>query len=634
VNLAALQNTLEPIAAQQLTELYARISLTYGPMLQAVQQAWVGAGQALLAIATPPALQAQVGNEPIHPVLLDACTRLTADALDLAAEPGIFWAPWQIESISLIRSAPPQFYAYVAQPSDIDQQSQTRIYDIQLLDQTGQVFGTIERFTLKRAPQQAFLRRVQPHDDNGLAQTQWEPCEIPIVSQQAFLKNLEARYAAWFYQVQWQPSELKPSKIPAQSGVWLLFVPTETWAEVWQTALAQQEQHCICVLPGPNFQVLDEQCYQVGSAQKASFQQLFQHLAANSIQVRGVLQLWSLADSGLAIAETQQLICGSTLSLVQTLTTAMGAKAPPLWLVTQGAQCLDDQKTVSVEQSTLWGLGRAIALEYPKLQCRRIDLDLAAEQSQSTLANTLIQELAASDAEDQIAYRNGQRYLARLQRYQPETPQDQPQQLKLNAYGSLERLVLQPQQRRSPQAGEVEIAVRAVGLNFRDVLTALGLMQQYTQDLTTNVDEVVFGGECAGVISAVGPGVEHLQVGDEVVSVLALGCLAHYVTMRADLVMPKPQHLSFEEAATLPVAFLTAHYGLQHLAKLKAGDRILIHSAAGGVGQAAVQLAQRQGAEIFATASQPKWETLQQQGINHIMNSRSLEFTEQIKAVT
>ncbi|MEM9155414.1 MAG: type I polyketide synthase, partial [Cyanobacteria bacterium P01_F01_bin.33] len=137
-----------------------------------------------------------------------------------------------------------------------------------------------------------------------------------------------------------------------------------------------------------------------------------------------------------------------------------------------------------------------------------------------------------------------------------------------------------------------------------------------------------------GVVVAVGEGVDHLKVGDEVMAAQAVGCLASFVTVRAEFVISKPSSLSFAEAATVPTAFLTAYYGLVKKAQLTSGERVLIHSAAGGVGQAAVQLAQAAGAEVFGTASPPKWEFLQSMGVKHVMNSRTLEFAEQVMAAT
>ncbi len=171
---------------------------------------------------------------------------------------------------------------------------------------------------------------------------------------------------------------------------------------------------------------------------------------------------------------------------------------------------------------------------------------------------------------------------------------------------------------------EVEIQIVATGIGFRDVLNALGMYPGGGE----------LGSECAGVISAVGANVERFQVGDPVVAV-GLGSFASHVITPARYVAPKPENLTFAEAATIPSAFLTSYYALHHLAKIKAGDHVLIHAAAGGVGLAAVQLAQRAGAEIFGTAGNPaKREMLKSLGVQHVMNSRTLDFAEEILQLT
>jgi myxalamid-type polyketide synthase MxaB len=128
--------------------------------------------------------------------------------------------------------------------------------------------------------------------------------------------------------------------------------------------------------------------------------------------------------------------------------------------------------------------------------------------------------------------------------------------------------------------------------------------------------------------------VEGRKIGDEVVAV-ASDCFATYVTANADFVLPKPECVSMAEAATIPITFLTAFYALHYLANMSAGDRVLIHAAAGGVGMAAVQLAQRVGAEIFATAGSPeKREFLKSLGVQHVMDSRSLAFADEVAQLT
>ena len=194
--------------------------------------------------------------------------------------------------------------------------------------------------------------------------------------------------------------------------------------------------------------------------------------------------------------------------------------------------------------------------------------------------------------------------------------------------GILDEMTLRETDRREPGPGEVEIRVRAVGLNFRDVLIAMDLIPPLYQD------SLDVGFECVGEIVAVGAGVEGLEVGDSVVA-FAPGCLGSYITADASFVMPRPARLSFEEAATLPIAFFTAHYALNHLGRLAEGERVLIHAAAGGVGQAALRIARRAGAEIFATAGSPeKREFLRSLGVQHVMDSRSLDFADEVMELT
>src|SRR5579863_583786 len=145
---------------------------------------------------------------------------------------------------------------------------------------------------------------------------------------------------------------------------------------------------------------------------------------------------------------------------------------------------------------------------------------------------------------------------------------------------------------------------------------------------------IPFGAECAGTIAATGEGVHDLRPGDEVMAI-ASGSFSAFVTADARAVIPKPAALNFGQAATIPIAFLTAYYSLNQLARLSKGERVLIHAAAGGVGLAAVQIAQRAGAEIFATAGSPeKRAHLKSMRVPHIFDSRSLAFADEIMKKT
>jgi NADPH:quinone reductase-like Zn-dependent oxidoreductase/acyl carrier protein len=267
-----------------------------------------------------------------------------------------------------------------------------------------------------------------------------------------------------------------------------------------------------------------------------------------------------------------------------------------------------------------------IALEHPEFQCSQIDLDPAAGPDE---IQSLMEVIGSQDREDQIALRGGVCHVARLvhrtsRAVEEVTPsraaERQSFELVIPTRGELNNLTLRPATRQTPARGAVEIQVFATGLNFRDVLNALGLYPG---------DPGPLGAECSGTITALGEGVEGLEIGNEVVA-LASGSFSSFVTTNAALVAPKPSSLSFEEAATIPLAFLTAYYALHHVAKVSAGDRVLIHAAAGGVGLAAVQLAHRAGAIVFGTASQSKWSFLQSLGVQHVMNSRTLDFRKEV----
>lgn len=196
--------------------------------------------------------------------------------------------------------------------------------------------------------------------------------------------------------------------------------------------------------------------------------------------------------------------------------------------------------------------------------------------------------------------------------------------LEIGSPGLLETLTFQPTTRQKPRPGEVEIEVSATGINFKEVLLALGMLS--IQSDTPKQ----FGWECAGKIVSLGAGVEEFQIGDEVIA-FGSSCYSQFTTTASKLVAPKPAHLSAEEAATIPVAFMTAYYALVKLARLSQREKVLIHAAAGGVGLAAVKIAQMLGAEIFVTAGKPeKRAFLHNLGIEHIMDSRSLAFADEV----
>jgi len=329
-----------------------------------------------------------------------------------------------------------------------------------------------------------------------------------------------------------------------------------------------------------------------------------------------VVYLTAATAASDSLSESTKEACRRNLHLVQAILKANLSPVPRLYLVTQGATA-PDVTEAGLARSPLWGLAKTITLEHPELRCTCVDLDGAG-------VKPLTAELLANSPEQQICLQPQQRQVARLQPYQPtELANEQPLRLVISEPGTLANLTFQPMNRPSPADDEVEIRVAASGLNFRDVLTALG---QYP-------GEPALGCECVGEVVTVGDAVQDLTVGQRVMAI-APNSFSPYVSVHRAMVIPVPEGLSLEAAATIPVAFLTAHYSLVQLAQLRAGERILIHAAAGGVGQAAIQIAQAIGADIIATASPGKWEVLRSQGIAHIFNSRTLDFADEVMALT
>ncbi|MDC0773288.1 type I polyketide synthase [Streptomyces sp. HD] len=291
---------------------------------------------------------------------------------------------------------------------------------------------------------------------------------------------------------------------------------------------------------------------------------------------------------------------------------------------TQYAAATGSGEPLGLAHSAVAGLVRSAQTENPD-RITLVDFDDAAPDPAHIAA-------ALHHAEPEVAVRQGMLYARRLTR--PDTGPtlavpsgSAPWRLESTGPGTLDNLALVPCPAvAEPLAdGMVRIAVRAAGMNFRDVLIALDM---YPGDAD-------LGTECAGVVLETGPGVTGLVPGDRVMGMVP-GAFGPVAVADRRVLARIPDGWTYETAAATPVAFLTAYYGLVDLAGLAAGESVLVHAAAGGVGMAAVQLARHLGAEVFGTASEPKWGTLLAGGLDraHIASSRTLDFADSVRAAT
>lgn len=441
-------------------------------------------------------------------------------------------------------------------------------------------------------------------------------------------------------------SSLQETKIPRpnKKGSWLLFIDDKGVGQALAESLKNLGENCFLVTPGEKFLAKEDGQIQMRPDSLEDMGDLIDLVRKQGPALRGIVHLWNVdlpATQGLSMSALEEMEVRGNMSviyLVNELSHTKWSKAPRLFIVTQGAQSVQaDEKNIAVAQSPVWGIGRVIQSEHSNFKCRIVDLDPAPE---SDPANALFDELWTDDKEEEIALRPSGRFVYRLHR--PESKEISADGfvrgkdteapafvMDIGTPGILEDFKLRSLERSRPGPGELEIRVCSAGLNFRDVMIGMGLLPGELEGVKNTWETL--GLECSGVVSAVGEGVKDFQVGDEVAALSGGGCFGSYAMAPAFATAHKPKQISFEDAATIPVTFLTAWYMLHSAGNLKKGERVLIHAASGGVGMAAVQIAQLAGAEVFVTAgNEEKRGFLRDLGVKHIYDSRSLAFAEQI----
>ncbi|GGX34058.1 type I polyketide synthase [Streptomyces noursei] len=302
-----------------------------------------------------------------------------------------------------------------------------------------------------------------------------------------------------------------------------------------------------------------------------------------------------------------------------------------LWLVTRPSGALPaPERAQAPADAAVWGIARTMDNEYPDLAVRRISLDRSGTPAAD--AHRLTRELLAPSEEDEILLTRGGRFVPREMPL-PATPARGADHYALDVHnpGLSYTLDWKATEPREPGIGEVTVAVRAAALNYRDIMSVTGLLPAEASEGTLYTAP---GMECAGIVTAVGPGVGTVALGDRVFG-LAPTALASHVTTPAQGVQHIPDGMSYEAAATLPVAFCTVHYSLEQLARLQAGETVLIHGGAGGVGLAALQFARMRGAHVIATAgNETKRDLLRFLGAEQVLDSRSLNFAGEVAPLT
>ncbi|MGW1895168.1 SDR family NAD(P)-dependent oxidoreductase [Streptomyces sp. NPDC002004] len=562
-------------------------------------------------IALPAAAGATAGSLHIHPVLVDLCAQLAVASLVRDGAEGGTVLPVGVKSLRIHGDPGTAVHGHAKitqkQPDGVTA-------DIRLLTDDGRTVIAL----------------------NGLRLLHREVDESTHVDR-------------WFYDIDWQPAPTpaaESARMPelAGRGPWLVVGERGSRAEALADAL-RESGACARAVALPE----DEHRLPALRARLAE-QELGEPLG-------DVVFLCAAADTPGAPRATQPAsgqpadpdgpapdpTAGAlerTRRLLGVIQAVANCSPPPrLYVITQGARPVEPGETADPAQGPVRGLMRVLAHEHPELAPTLLDIGWSDDVRQT--AGLLLSGMPG----DEMAVRGGERHVARL----VPAPLTDTERLTATARrvrygvdhfrlrpgraGDLGSLHLVVGEQRPPGPGEVELQVGASGVNFRDVLTVMGLLPPVEGNAGRGER---IGFECTGTVTAVGPGVEHLRPGNTVLAVdLAGGAFGSFTTVRADAVVPLPPGLDTVAAAGIPTAYLTAWYALRHVARLAEGECVLIHSATGGTGLAAVAVAQYLGAEVLATAgNDEKRGYLRGMGVRHVMDSRSLDFTEQAREAT
>ncbi|SCF29325.1 polyketide synthase 12 [Micromonospora echinospora] len=544
----------------------AEDGLTYGPAFRGLRRVWQRDDEVYAEVALPDAVVADAPLFGLHPALFDAALQATGPSrlLGNPTDPaGTGWLPFAVRSASLHAQGATRLRVRLRSlgPDTIA---------VSLTDPAGQPVASVESLTFRpvgadRADETAALRR------NALFHLDWTP--LPATDART---GNTARWAL-----------LGADPLGLADTLTAAGHPVTGHADLAALVAALDDGGDVPEI------VVD---LRVDAETDPVRADVDAHDAARDVLT--LLQSW-LAEPRLEQAR--------------------------LVLHTRGAvAAAPGEAPRDLARAALWGLVRSAQSENPG-RFTLLDTDAAASSLTAVPA-------AVGSGEGQLAVRDGAVLVPRLVRAREAgalaLPGDgTPWRLDVTEKGTLENLALLPVAAEAGEvpAGHVVVGMRASGLNFRDVVLALGMVP----------DQEVLGSEGAGVVLQVGPGVTGLAPGDRVMGIIS-GSFSTVAVTDHRMLTRIPDGWSYAEAAAVPVVFLTAWYGLVELGRLTAGESVLVHSAAGGVGMAAVQIARHLGAEVYGTASPGKWPALRATGFDdaHIASSRTLDFVNEFLART
>jgi len=378
-----------------------------GETFRWIDRIWQRPGEALVAIRTPDLPPDDAGYR-LHPGLLDVCFQMTAYfwmeiETDLDHDQYVL-VPFRFASFAFhgLPADHGELWCHARVQDSTATDMQSLAVDLLVFDSEGRVVAEVQGVKGGRA------------NLSELLETEAAPTADDC-----------------FYEVEWREQAPAGDAVPgwAEPGRWLILTDGGGLGAGLCGRLRDRGERCVAVECGNAYEARGADDYVVDPAAPEQFERLLKDAFGEAApDCRGVVHLWSLAgdasaSAGASLQAAQLRGCGSALHLVQALVAHGFAESPRLWLATSGAQPVADAE-VDVGQAPLWGLGRAIALEHPELQCVRLDLDPGAAAEASVAA--LLTEVWTPGEEDQIVWRGGERCVLRLAPCKPPAPDGQP----------------------------------------------------------------------------------------------------------------------------------------------------------------------------------------------------------------
>jgi 3-oxoacyl-(acyl-carrier-protein) synthase/NADPH:quinone reductase-like Zn-dependent oxidoreductase/acyl carrier protein len=578
LNLEALRERLEPRGTGD--ELYRQLAsrgLEFGERFRGVERVWAGEGEALGEIAARG--EDEAGWE-LRPWWLDACLQVAGLAAG-GDDDGALYLPLSVERLEI----------YKHPGAHSSQHSWSYVT----------------------------TRRI--HADTLAAEvTVTSPEGSPLlrINNLRFRKFKKNAVRTAIYGVEW--IEATQETAVELNGHWVVLAGDNEFGEEISNELRRRGATCSLVQSINDVTEIDT--YHLPANSLAASDRLARTrealcgLERSHGPLEGVLDLraagaWDLSMPPRMIGQPQDMPGpNASLSLLQALLLEQIHPSRGVWLITRNSEASADPSP-SAAGRILQALRRTAMLEFPELAVHSLDLDAKADVGGVSRALALgLEEMMV----------RGERICVPRLVEQNVTASEKNTDLIPAESGLIEDLNYVAVEREAPQKGEVEIAVEVSGVNFRDVMNSLGMLPNALPGL---------GGECAGIVRTAGT-LSGFTPGERVVA-FARRSYRKFVTVTASNVVRVPDNMSLAQAAGLPVVYLTALHGLDRLAALQPGERVLIHSAAGGLGLAAVHVARARRAEIFATAgSEEKRAYLRLLGIQHVLPSRTVDFAEEV----